>query len=123
MSKYPKCCPQCGKHDEFSRYTNRPGEVWCDNIRHEGCGWSGREDDLAPPSYVRELLAQVEADDALLLRCEWADRNCYIVQYGEAEEDPRKCPVCHRSPQAGHTPDCALGRRCDEARARRGGAA
>jgi hypothetical protein len=56
-------------------------------------------------SEVERLQAQVEADDALLLRLEW------FLQH-------MNCPCCDNDEIVGHTADCDLGRRCDEARAR-----
>lgn len=67
---------------------------------------------------VPDMAAQIRADDALLLACEWAaEDECGVNMFGEVSFIP-VCPVCGQSCKRGHRDGCDLGRRCDEARAR-----
>lgn len=62
---------------------------------------------------VPDLVAQVKADDALLLQLEWC--------YPGVTVDGRMgvCPACRQLIVDGHLEDCEVGRRCDDARARK----
>lgn len=125
----PMCCPRCGRDESLQRFVGMPGQVFCSEERFGGCGWHGAEEDLAPPAYVRDLLAQREADDAWLLELEWCDidigynvRMCYCCEHHPPD---CKCKGCndHGRRVKGHADDCDMKRRCDEARARRSGGA